>query len=66
MITVTFDEEGKEVLTTKKTHELKTGDIIKMEGRTIVPADVVLVLTSNHGMVINVILKQQILMVKQI
>ena len=48
VITVTFDEEGKEVLTTKKTHELKTGDIIKMEGRTIVPADVVLVLTSNH------------------
>lgn len=45
---VTF-EGNREIKTRKLTHEVKAGDIIKMTGRTIVPADMVLILTSNYA-----------------
>ena len=44
---VTFDGD-REILTKKKSWEVKAGDIVKMTGRTIVPADLVLILTSNY------------------
>ena len=45
---VTFDGE-KEIVTVKPNQEVKAGDIVKLEGRTNVPADLVLILTSNYA-----------------
>ena len=45
---VTFDGD-KEVIVQKQNQEVKAGDIIKMEGRTNVPADLILLLTSNYA-----------------
>ena len=46
---LTFNEEGQAVYTTKKTSQIVAGDIIKMTGHTIVPVDMVMILTSNHN-----------------
>ena len=44
---VTFN--GNEVIeTVTETQFIKAGDIIKLEGRQVVPADMLLLLTSNH------------------
>jgi magnesium-transporting ATPase (P-type) len=44
---ITFDAEGNEVVTVKETQNICSGDVVKLTGATQVPADMVLILTSN-------------------
>jgi len=45
----TFNEAGDLVETIKETRHVQAGDIIKMKGKTSVPVDLLLVLTSLHS-----------------
>ena len=46
---VTFDSNGSIVEKQIETQHIKAGDIIKMTGKTVVPADMILILTSNYA-----------------
>lgn len=45
---ITFDYQGKVVETIKKSKDINPGDIIKLSGQTAIPADLLLILTSNY------------------
>lgn len=46
---VTFNQDGSTTETIKRSQDIAPGDIIKLEGQTQVPADMLLLLTSNYG-----------------
>ena len=49
IIVVTFDAQGRPIETVKPSREIITGDIVKLQGRTVVPADMIVFFTSNYA-----------------
>lgn len=47
---VTFDETTEEPIETiKKSQDIRVGDIVKLTGRVMIPADMLIILTSNYS-----------------
>lgn len=49
VVVVTFGPNGEEIQTVKKSKHVNPGDIIKLNGHSAIPVDMVLVLTSMHN-----------------